>query len=82
MLQPHAASRRRERTDVFAHKTVKQVADHFDDVIGKLAQKPAVIGHSFGGLLTQILAGRGLAAASVAIDPAPSDSCSRLPDLG
>jgi non-heme chloroperoxidase len=33
--------------------------------------KPAVIGHSFGGLLTQIIAGRGLAAASVAIDPAP-----------
>lgn len=35
---------------MFAHKTVKQVADHFDDVIGKLTKKPAVIGHSFGGL--------------------------------
>ena len=39
--------------------------------VRRLARKPAVIGHSFGGLLTQILAGRGLAAASVAIDPAP-----------
>jgi len=57
--------------EVFAHKTVGQVADHFADVIGKLDKKPAVIGHSFGGLLTQIVAGRGLSAASVAIDPAP-----------
>src|SRR5437879_7638321 len=40
--------------EVFAHKTVGQVADHFDEVIRGLAKKPAVIGHSFGGLLTQI----------------------------
>src|SRR3984893_14421770 len=65
--------------EVFAHKTVKQVADHFDDVITKLTKKPAVIGHSFGGLLTQILAGRGLAAASVAIDPAPFRGVLPLP---
>ena len=45
--------------EVLAHKSVGQIADHFDDVIGKLTKKPAVIGHSFGGLLTQILAGRG-----------------------
>ena len=57
--------------EVFANKSVGQVADHFEDVIGKLEKKPAVIGHSFGGLLAQILAGRGLAALSVAIDPAP-----------
>src|SRR5664279_1551664 len=57
--------------DVFAHKTVGQVADHFSEVIGKLAKKPAVIGHSFGGLLTQIIAGRGLSKVAVAIDPAP-----------
>jgi len=57
--------------EVFAHKTVGQVADHFAEVIGQLDKKPAVIGHSFGGLLTQIVAGRGLSAASVAIDPAP-----------
>jgi pimeloyl-ACP methyl ester carboxylesterase len=46
------------------------VADHYVDVIARLDKKPAVIGHSFGGLLTQIIAGRGLSAASVAIDPA------------
>src|SRR6267143_3806625 len=56
---------------VFAKKTVGQVADHVGDVIRKLSKKPAVIGHSFGGLLSQIIAGRGLSTASVAIDPAP-----------
>src|SRR6266480_6471047 len=65
--------------EVFAHKTVGQVADHFADVIGGLDKKPALIGHSFGGLLTQILAGRGLAAASVAIDPAPFRGVLPLP---
>src|SRR5207237_9060729 len=62
-----------------AHKTVGQVADHFSAVIGKLTKKPAVIGHSFGGLLTRIVAGRALAAASVAIDPAPFRGVLPLP---
>jgi len=64
---------------VFAHKTIEQVADHFGDVIGKLDKKPAVIGHSFGGLMTQIVAGRGLSAASVAIDPGPFRGVLPLP---
>ena len=55
------------------------MADHYAEVIGKLDRKPAVIGHSFGGLLTQILAGRGLAAASVAIDSAPFRGVLPLP---
>ena len=38
-----------------------------------------MIGHSFGGLLTQILAGRGLSGASVAIDPAPFRGVLPLP---
>jgi non-heme chloroperoxidase len=67
------------KPEAFAHKTVGQVADHFADVIGKLDKKPAVIGHSFGGLLTQIVAGRGLSAASVAIDPAPFRGVLPLP---
>jgi pimeloyl-ACP methyl ester carboxylesterase len=65
--------------EVFANKTVGQVADHYADVIAKLDKKPAVIGHSFGGLLTQIIAGRGLAAASVAIDSAPFRGVLPLP---
>ena len=55
------------------------MADHFGEVIGRLTKKPAVIGHSFGGLLTQIVAGRSLSAASVAIDPAPFRGVLPLP---
>ncbi len=55
-----------------------QVADHYVDVIGA-GEKPAVIGHSFGGLLAQILAGRGLSAVTVAIDPAPFRGVLPLP---
>jgi non-heme chloroperoxidase len=65
--------------DVFAHKTVGQVADHYDAIIRGLHKKPAVIGHSFGGLLVQILSGRGLAAATVAIDPGPFQGVLPLP---
>src|SRR6266404_3272631 len=65
--------------EVFANKTVGQVADHFDAVLRKLKRKPAIIGHSFGGLLVQILAGRGLSVATVAIDPAPFRGVLPLP---
>lgn len=65
--------------EVFAHKTVGQVSDHYDEVIGKLNRKPAVVGHSFGGLIAQILAGRGLSAATVAIDSAPFRGVLPLP---
>jgi pimeloyl-ACP methyl ester carboxylesterase len=65
--------------EVFARKTVGQVADHFAREIGRLDRKPAVIGHSFGGLLTQMIAGRGLSVASVAIDPAPFRGVLPLP---
>jgi pimeloyl-ACP methyl ester carboxylesterase len=65
--------------DVFAGKTVGQVADHYDAIIRRLTLRPAVVGHSFGGLLTQIVAGRGLAAASVAIDSAPFRGVLPLP---
>jgi len=64
---------------VFAKKSVGQVADHLAGVIGKLKKKPAVIGHSFGGLFTQIMAGRALSAASVAVDPAPFRGVLPLP---
>src|SRR5207237_1318961 len=68
---PETVDEARANPEVLAKKTVGQVADHVAGVIGKLTKKPAVIGHSFGGLLSQIIAGRGLSAASVAIDPAP-----------
>jgi pimeloyl-ACP methyl ester carboxylesterase len=65
--------------EVFAGKSIGQIADHLEAIIRRLAKKPAVIGHSFGGLLTQILAGRGVAAASVAISPAPFRGVLPLP---
>jgi pimeloyl-ACP methyl ester carboxylesterase len=65
--------------EVFANKTIGQIAGHVERVIEKLDRKPALVGHSFGGLLVQILAGRGLAAATVAIDPAPFRGVLPLP---
>jgi non-heme chloroperoxidase len=65
--------------EVFAKKGIGDIADHFEAVIRTLDRKPVVIGHSFGGLLTQILAGRGLAHASVAISPAPFRGVLPLP---
>jgi non-heme chloroperoxidase len=76
---PNTVEEAKRHPEVFAHKTVGQIADHYEDVIAKLSKKPAIIGHSFGGLLTQILAGRGLSAASVAIDPAPFRGVLPLP---
>ncbi len=76
---PDTVGEANQHPEVFAHKTVGQVADHFEDVIRKLSAKPVLIGHSFGGLLTQILAGRGLATVSVAIDPAPFRGVLPLP---
>jgi non-heme chloroperoxidase len=76
---PETVDEANAHPEVFAGKTIGQVADHYADVIGMLDRKPAVIGHSFGGLLTQIVAGRGLSAASVAIDPAPFRGVLPLP---
>ncbi|WP_426570076.1 alpha/beta hydrolase [Streptomyces canus] len=76
---PETVEEANEHPEVFAGKTVGQVADHLQQLIGSLTRKPAIIGHSFGGLLTQILAGRGLSAASVAIDPAPFRGVLPLP---
>ena len=59
----------RAEPEALAKKTLKQVADHTADIINALDHKPAVMGHSTGGLLAQMLAGRGLSAATVAIDP-------------
>jgi pimeloyl-ACP methyl ester carboxylesterase len=76
---PETVSEANAHPDVFAHKTVGQVADHVDGVVRGLKRKPAIIGHSFGGLLAQILAGRGLSTATVAIDPAPFRGVLPLP---
>jgi non-heme chloroperoxidase len=66
---PETVAGARAEPEVLARKTLKQVADHTTEVIDALDRKPAVIGHSTGGLLAQMLAGEGLSAATVAIDP-------------
>ena len=76
---PETVAEANANPEVFAKKGVGQVADHFAAIIRALKKKPTVIGHSFGGLLAQILAGRGLAAATVAIDPAPFRGVLPLP---
>jgi non-heme chloroperoxidase len=76
---PNTVEEAHQHPEVFAHKTVGQIADHFEDVIGSLKQRPALVGHSFGGLLAQILAGRGVSDATVAIDPAPFRGVLPLP---
>jgi non-heme chloroperoxidase len=76
---PETVGEANEHPEVFAGKTVGDVADHFGAIIGDLARQPVIIGHSFGGLLAQILAGRGLASVTVAIDPAPFRGVLPLP---
>jgi non-heme chloroperoxidase len=76
---PETVEQARAHPEVLAGKGVGQIAEHYAEVIDGLKVKPAVIGHSFGGLLTQMVAGRGLSAASVAIDAAPYRGVLPLP---
>jgi non-heme chloroperoxidase len=62
-----------------AGKSIGDIADHLDAVVRRLDRKPAIIGHSFGGLMAEILAGRGLSTATVAVDPAPFRGVLPLP---
>jgi non-heme chloroperoxidase len=76
---PQTIAQARANPEVFAGKSIRQVTDHMAEVISALQHQPAVIGHSFGGLITQQLAGRGLAAVSVPIDSAPFRGVLPLP---
>jgi pimeloyl-ACP methyl ester carboxylesterase len=77
--EPETVEEANANPRAFAHKTIEQVADHIGAILSELERKPVLIGHSFGGLLAQILAGRGLASAAVAIDPAPFRGVLPLP---
>jgi non-heme chloroperoxidase len=76
---PDSVEAARANPQALAGVGVVAVADHFAEAIGGLQKKPAVVGHSFGGLITQILAGRGLSIASIAVDPAPFRGVLPLP---
>jgi non-heme chloroperoxidase len=58
---------------------VREIAEHVHHQFSALGHKPILIGHSFGGLLVQNLLGRNLAAAAIAIDPAPIRGVWQLP---
>ncbi len=62
-----------------ANRGVTEIADSYAKVIATLPEPPIVIGHSFGGLLAQVILGRGIAAAGIAIDPAPIKGVWQLP---
>jgi pimeloyl-ACP methyl ester carboxylesterase len=76
---PDTVDEAKHDPEVFAHKRIKQVTDHYVDAIRQLTTKPAVVGHSFGGLMAQRIAGEGVAAVTVAIDPAPFRGVLPLP---
>ena len=76
---PDTVEQANEHPEAVADTSVGEVADHFEAVISRLTRKPVIVGHSFGGLLTEVLAGRGLSACSVAIAPAPFRGVLPLP---
>jgi pimeloyl-ACP methyl ester carboxylesterase len=77
--EPETVDEARKVPRALAHKSVKEAADHFAAVTEQLKVQPAIVGHSFGGLIAEILAGRGLSSATVAISPAPFRGVLSLP---
>jgi non-heme chloroperoxidase len=69
----------RQQTEAIANHGITEIADSYAKVIEALPSRPILIGHSFGGLLAQILLGRGIASAAIAIDPAPMKGVWQLP---
>src|SRR5256886_11109664 len=60
----------RQNTSRYERLGIKEIVDHYDGIIRGLGAPPIIMGHSFGGLITQLLLDRGLGASAVAISPA------------
>jgi pimeloyl-ACP methyl ester carboxylesterase len=58
---------------------VAEITDHYAEIVRGLDRPPIIMGHSFGGLVTELLLDRGLGAAAVAISPAQVKGVLRLP---
>src|SRR5829696_2815050 len=69
----------REDPSPIAALTVPAVVEHYERIIGELDSPPIIMGHSMGGLRTQILLDHGYGAAGVAIDSAPPEGVRRVP---
>jgi pimeloyl-ACP methyl ester carboxylesterase len=76
---PETVAEANEDPEVFAHKRLHQITGHYLEAIGQLTKKPAVVGHSFGGLISMMIAGQGAASMTVAISPAPFRGVLPLP---
>ena len=76
---PDSVEEARRDPEVFAKKMVKQVTEHYLEAIAALQREPAVVGHSFGGLIAQKIAGEAVASSTVSIDNAPFQGVLALP---
>ena len=63
----------RENPDLIANLTVNDTVDHLAEAVEQVGSSPIIMGHSFGGALTQLLLARGLGAAGVVVDTAPTE---------
>lgn len=77
--EPATVAEARERPDEVADRGIDDVTAHFAEIISGLSAPPVLIGHSFGGLITEKLLGQGIGAAGVAIDPAQIKGVLPLP---
>lgn len=66
-----AAELRRTIDPAFGSMGLKQIVDHYETIIKTLPEKPLLVGHSFGGLIVQLLLDRRLGVAGIALDPGP-----------
>jgi pimeloyl-ACP methyl ester carboxylesterase len=65
--------------DEVAGLGLTEIVDHYESQIRALDEPPVLIGHSFGGLITELLLDRGLGRAGVAMSPAPPKGILVLP---
>jgi pimeloyl-ACP methyl ester carboxylesterase len=77
--EPSSVAEAREQPELVANIGIDDAVNHYADIIGTLAAPPVIIGHSFGGLITEKLLGQGHGAAGVAIDPAQIKGVLPLP---
>ena len=77
--EPDTVASARANPEIVANRSIDDLMVHFRGIIRSLTAPPIIIGHSFGGLLTEKLMGEGLGAAGVAIDPAQIKGVLPLP---
>ena len=77
--EPESVAEARQLPERVANLGIDDVTAHYAKIIGSLETAPVLVGHSFGGLITEKLLGQGVGAAGVAIDPAQIKGVLPLP---